>query len=155
MEYGTNAQGLIENSYHAIAIDGTVQPVSIHLPLRSSNVKNRPGANAVTFVDGADPNRNVRQLDIPGDKQTPLTHFTDGVINDHEWSPDGQHIALIRRLADGENVWLLNKDGSAPKQVTHFNGLEVIQIIWAADNVHLVADAGQVSDDVVLVKNFK
>ena len=38
--------------------------------------------------------------------------------------------------------------------MSHFIGLTVLQMAWAEDNVHVVANVGQFSNDVVLVKNF-
>ncbi len=155
-EYETDAAGLIRNAFKVTSIDGSGAPFTMRLPQRSTDYEGRPGADAVSFIDTAEPNHNLFYAVIGGQVDTAqLTHFTDGVITQHRWSKDGSRIAVVRRLPDGDNVWLMTADGSQPRQVTHFIGLQVLQLDWAPDNVHVVANAGQFSNDVVLVKNFK
>ena len=156
LEFEIDAAGLIRNAFKVTPIDGSAEPVTMRLPLRSSDYEGVPGKNAVSFIDAADPNRNLFVAEMGGPVQPlQLTHLSEGIITNHQWSQDGTHIAVVRRLGDGENVWILNADGSQPKQVTHFPGLQVLQMAWAPDNVHVVANAGQFSNDVVLVRNFK
>jgi eukaryotic-like serine/threonine-protein kinase len=155
MEFSSDAHGLIQNEFKVLAIDGTVQPYSLKFPQRATDQENPAGTTEVTFIDGSDPNRNLFELEMATGKIVQFTHLTDGAITDHEWSPDGQRLAVTRRLADGENVWFLNRDGSQARQVTHFTGLDVIQIIWTPDGAKVLVDAGQASNDVVLVRNSK
>jgi len=156
IEYETDSAGLIRNAFKVAPIDGSSDPVTLRLPQRATDYQAVTGRNAVSFIDLAEPNRNLFYAEMGGKVEVkPLTHLTDGQITQHLWSKDGKHIAVVRRLSDGENVWLLNADGSQPRQVTHFIGLIVLQMAWAPDNVHVVANAGQFSNDVVLVRNFK
>ena len=137
-------------------VDGSALPVTMRLPQRAEDFEGIPGRNIVTFINSADPNRNIFYAEMGGKVETPqLTHFSDGIITNHQWSSDGKHIAVVRRLADGDNVWLLDANGAQPKQLTHFIGLQVLGMSWAPDNTHIVANAGQFSFDVVLVRNFK
>jgi Tol biopolymer transport system component len=155
IEYGTDANGLIKNVMKIIPVDGSDPVVTANLPLRSSDYEARPSPVALTYIDGNDPNRNLSLMDPSTQKTSQLTHFKDGSVTDHQWSRDGQHLAVVRRLEDGENVWVLNRDGSQPRQVTHYTGFQVRQIEWAHDNTHVIANAGQISNDVVLIRNFK
>jgi Tol biopolymer transport system component len=154
LEYLSNAQGLIENQFKVVSIDGSAQPVVLKFPPRAADQENRVGTDTVSYIDGSDPNRNLFTLDIKGGKTTQLTHLAEGAITDHEWSPDGQRLAVVRRMADGENVWFLNTDGSQPREITHLAGQDIIQLLWA-DNTRLIVDAGQHSNDVVLVRDTK
>ncbi|HET6462756.1 MAG TPA: protein kinase, partial [Candidatus Krumholzibacteria bacterium] len=156
IEYETDAAGLIRNAFKVTPLDGSTAPVTLRLPQRSADYQGVPGRNAVSFIDVTEPNHNLSYAEMGGAVETkPLTHLKEGVITQHHWSEDGKHIALVRRMPDGDNIWILNPDGSQPKQLTHFIGLQVLQMEWAPDNVHVVANAGQFSNDVVLVKNFK
>ena len=55
----------------------------------------------------------------------------------------------------GEEVWVIDQDGGKPRQVSNFNGLDILQMRWAPDSKHIVVNAGQFSKDVVLIRNFK
>jgi Tol biopolymer transport system component len=155
IEYESDAAGLIRNAFKVTPLDGSTTPVTLRLPQRSTDYQGFPSRNAVSFIDVTEPNHNLSYAELGGAVEIkPLTHLKEGVITQHRWSMDGKHIAVVRRMPDGDNVWLLNPDGAQPKQLTHFIGLQVLQMEFAPDNVHVVANAGQFSNDVVLVKNF-
>ena len=155
MEYEADDKGLIKLVFKLNPIEGGDAVATMRLPQRASDYESHPNADVVTYIDNGDPNRNLYAYDTVTSKAEPLTHFTEGVITDHQWSKDGKHIAVARRLADGENIWFLNPGGSQPKQVTHFVGFDVLQLAWSDDNIHAVANAGTASNDVVLIRNFK
>jgi Tol biopolymer transport system component len=155
IEYETDANGLIRTLFRVTAIEGG-DSFELRLPPRATDPEGRPESNMVTFIDAADPNRNVYEMDVA--KMTPprkLTEFTDGLVTDHQWSSDGRRLAVVRRLANGENIWLLDRDGRQPRQATQFTTLDVLQMTWAPDNIHVIASAGQVGNDVVLIRNFQ
>lgn len=154
IEYETDDKGLIRTLFRVTAIEGG-DSFELRLPQRATDYQGHPGSESVTFIDQSDPNRNLYQSSIIGVEPKKLTDFKEGVLTGHQWSEDGRRLAVVRRLGNGENIWLLNADGTQPKQVTQFTGLDVLQIDWAADNVHLIANAGQISNDVVLIRNFK
>jgi nickel/cobalt transporter (NicO) family protein len=60
------------------------------------------------------------------------------------WSPDGQWIAIVRRLAPndqkqpGDNLWVMRPDGSDPRPLTSRVGSFHGRPIWAPDSIHLV-----------------
>lgn len=157
IEYETDKAGLIQVVFMVTPVDGSGPAVPLRLPQRAEDFEGIPnGKNAVSFITASDPNHNLSFVEMGGALETrQLTNLKEGIITQHRWSPDGKHIAVVRRLADGDNIWVLNPDGTQPRQVSHFIGLIVLQMAWATDNVHVVANAGQFSNDVVLVKNFK
>jgi hypothetical protein len=58
-------------------------------------------------------------------------------------------------MPNGENVWILNRDGNQPRQLTQFMTLDITEMAWSRDNTHLVVNAGQFSNDVVTIRNLK
>lgn len=66
-------------------------------------VQQEPKIQWARFVADAD-GSNVVQLADSGDVMEWLA-----------WSPDGEHIASD----DGKSIFLINKDGSKPRQLTH------------------------------------
>jgi Tol biopolymer transport system component len=84
-----------------------------------------------------------------------ITNFTDGRLTDHEWSPDRQRVAVVRRDDAGENVWVVDVKSGSAKQITHFDNQEVAEMQWALDSQRVAVRAGTTSRDVVMMSNFK
>jgi Tol biopolymer transport system component len=155
LEYGTDATGLIRPVIKLTAVDGS-DSFELAMPQRAADFEAVPGTDDLTFVDGSDPQRNLQRVKIvAGSKPEPFTKLTEGPITDHAWSKDGKKLIASRRLADGENVWLMNTDGTPARQLTHFTGYDVLQMEWGPADATVVVNAGQVSNDVVVVRNFK
>jgi len=154
-EYET-VEGLIRNVFRVTPIDGGDSYV-VRLPQRAADYEGDPASDAVSFIDASDPNRNLyrQPMSKAAEKPQKLTNFTEGIMTAHRWSPDGKRLAVVRRMPNGENVWILNREGSQPRQLTQFMSLDVTQVAWAPDNAHLVVNAGQFSNDVVTIRNLK
>ena len=56
-------------------------------------------------------------MNADGSRQKRLT---DNLAEDFypAWSPDGQQIAFVSNRAGSRDIWVMNADGSNPKQVT-------------------------------------
>jgi uncharacterized repeat protein (TIGR01451 family) len=56
-------------------------------------------------------------LDIKSERQAKL--FEGATFDpDPSWSPDGRTIAFVNQIAGFDDIWLVNADGSAPRQLT-------------------------------------
>jgi Tol biopolymer transport system component len=84
-----------------------------------------------------------------------ITRFTDGRITQHRWSPDGKRIVLRRRMDNADNLWVVNADGSNGVAITDFETGEIPDMKWTRDGSRVVFTYGEVSQNVVLVRNFK
>jgi len=84
-----------------------------------------------------------------------ITNFTDGLLTDHEWSPDRRRIAVVRRDDAGENLWVVDVKGGSAKQLTTFDGEDIAEMQWSLDSQRVVVSAGTQSRDVVLISNFQ
>jgi len=163
LDFEPDAKGLIRNVFRIVPVEGGEVLATIRLPQGAQSFSNLP-PHGMAFISRADPNWNVYAMNVadqilhntPGDSPTvQVSHFTEGRITDAIAARDGKHIAVVRRMPDGENIWVINADGSQPKQVTHFNGLDVAQVRWMPDSQRVIALAGHTGNDVALIRNFR
>jgi eukaryotic-like serine/threonine-protein kinase len=82
-------------------------------------------------------------------KKLPTTSGFDEKIL--RWTPDGNGIAFINTEAGVSNLWVQTLDGAAPKQITHFDGDEILFFDWAKDGRIAVA-RGKTQNDVMLIQ---
>ncbi|HEX6792054.1 MAG TPA: protein kinase [Candidatus Krumholzibacteria bacterium] len=156
IEYEVDEKGFARTVFKVMPIEGGAAVATLRLPPRGDDWSGVPGTRSVSFIDAADPNRNVYSADVDNAAvPRKVTQFTEGILRGHEWSPDGKQLAVVRRLGTDENVWVMNRDGSKPRQLTNFTGLTIQNIDWADDSRRLVTNAGQLSVDVVLIRNLK
>lgn len=86
-------------------------------------------------------------FDLLGDIYTiPMTggearSLTSGVAWDMQprYSPDGRHLAFTSDRAGGDNVWIMNRDGSDPKPVTKETFRLLNSPAWTPDSQYIVA----------------
>jgi imidazolonepropionase-like amidohydrolase/Tol biopolymer transport system component len=67
--------------------------------------------------------------------------LTTGVAWDMlpRYSPNGKWIAFTSDRAGGDNIWIMNRDGSSPKQVTKESFRLLSQPAWTPDSEYIVA----------------
>jgi serine/threonine protein kinase len=70
------------------------------------------------------------------------------------WTPDGQALAYVDRK-NFNNITRQPIDGSPPKQLTDFKPDRVFTFSWSRDGKQLAIARGNVSQEVVLISNFK
>jgi Tol biopolymer transport system component len=68
------------------------------------------------------------------------------------WAPDSKALDLIKGES-GDNIWRLPLDGSAPKQLTHFDSDSIWQFAWSPGGDKLALAKGPYLRDVVLIRN--
>jgi serine/threonine protein kinase len=137
-----------------MTIDGT-DPKAIDLPPRSGDVAWTPDSDGLTFIRNTpETEQNLYLLRLDGSKPTQLTHFTDGRVMQHNWSPDGKKIVIRRRLGNAHNLWLVNADGTNPVKVTDFETGGMTNVQWSSDGTRLLFTYGDFNQNIVLVRNF-
>lgn len=80
---------------------------------------------------------DIYLLDLTG-KATPLT---SGIAWDMQprFSPDGQRIAFTSDRGAGDNIWVMNRDGSEPRQVTRESFRLLNSPVWTPDGQYIAA----------------
>ena len=97
-------------------------------------------------VDVAPDGRRIA-FDLLGDIYTmPIeggtpTRIAQGLSYEHQprWSPDGRRIAFTSDRGGGDNIWLMNADGSDKRQVTKEEFRLLNQPSWSPDGRFIVA----------------
>ena len=100
------------------------------------------------------PDGNEIAFDLLGDIYTiPMTggeakSLTTGIAWDMQprYSPNGQWIAYTSDRAGGDNIWIMNRDGSKPQQVTKETFRLLNEPSWSPDSEYLVARKHFTSD---------
>jgi imidazolonepropionase-like amidohydrolase/Tol biopolymer transport system component len=93
------------------------------------------------------PDGNEIAFDLLGDIYTiPMTggeakSLTSGVAWDMQprYSPNGKWIAFTSDRAGGDNIWIMNRDGSKPQQVTKETFRLLNEPCWTPDSEYIVA----------------
>ena len=97
-------------------------------------------------VDVAPDGRTIA-FDLLGDIYTmPIeggtpTRIAEGLAYEHQprFSPDGKRIAFVSDRAGGDNIWLMNRDGSDKRQISKEDFRLLNQPSWSPDGLFIVA----------------
>jgi serine/threonine protein kinase/Tol biopolymer transport system component len=151
---------------HEVAGQGTFTPQVIPakggepvatpaFPPRVTDVQWTPDGSGFTYLHAANELRNLYRLPLGGGAAAEITHFTEGRIQLHRWSPDGKRIVVSRRMDNADNLWMVGADGRNPTAVTDFETGTITDLKWSRDGNHVYFTYGAVSQNVVLIRNFR
>ncbi len=98
-----------------------------------SNVTVSPDGKTLVF----DMLGDIYSIAISGGEATALTHGIEWNIQPR-FSPDGKQIAFVSDRAGGDNLWIMNADGSDPHAVTDEAEHIVHNPSWSPDGNYLV-----------------
>lgn len=71
------------------------------------------------------------------------------------WTPDGKALAYLIPADGNMNIWTLPLAGGKSQQLTNFKSQMIQSFAFAADGKSLILSRGTMSNDVVLISNFK
>ena len=112
-----------------------------------SDDQSLPFKIAVIPFEGGQP---LRLFDIPA---TVFDHLFDTLLI--RWTPDGRAL-YYTDIRDGiSNIWTQPLGGGGPKQMTDFKTNKMFFFDWSHDGKQLAMARGTVTNDVVLITNFK
>jgi len=105
-----------------------------------SNVSVSPDGKTLVF----DMLGDIYAVPIGGGEATALTHGIEWNYQPR-FSPDGSRIAFVSDRAGGDNLWIMNADGSEPYAVTDEKEHLVHNPSWSPDGDYLVGRKGYYS----------
>ncbi|HET9952325.1 MAG TPA: protein kinase [Candidatus Eisenbacteria bacterium] len=125
-------------------------------PPRVVNPRWTPDGNGVSYTHASNEFRNLYRLRLNGSPEE-ITHFSDGRLSRHEWSPDGKRLLLLRSTEGNatRNLWVTDADGSNPVALTDFRTGDIADMKWASDGSRVYFTYGESSQNVVLIRNFR
>ena len=98
---------------------------------------------------------NVFRQPLDGAAPTPMTHFVEGKITDHDWSPDGSRMLLVRTIGRICEVTTTAADGSRGESVARFETGQLNSAAWMPDGKSVLFSYGTAGRDAVLIRNFR
>ncbi|HSE47317.1 MAG TPA: hypothetical protein VLA89_18495, partial [Gemmatimonadales bacterium] len=151
-----DVQGQGEFMPEVFPAGGGTGTVLTGLPKRINDSAWSPDSRGVTFGTSLGDVSNLYLMPLDGSPRA-LTHFTEGRMTGHRWSPDGKRIAVKRRIGENgvDNLWIVNADGSNPVAITDFESGSIGQVRWSADGSRVVFTYGNTTQNVVLIRGFK
>jgi Tol biopolymer transport system component len=154
IEFEKRADDLIREVYRiSSTTDGETIAV-VRPPQQYQGVAFAANNDWLSFVDRADPARNLYRLRIGEDTPQQVTRFTEGRMLRYRWSADGSQLVMERRIDGRESVWVCDADGGNARLVVAPPG-EVFRIRWFPDGDRLLVSWGTSSNDAILVRNFR
>ena len=82
---------------------------------------------------------HVYRLPIAGGEAESLTQESGVALNYHpKFSPDGTRIAFISDRAGQNNLWVMDADGSNPRQVQNSSETRVTMPEWTVDGEYIL-----------------
>ncbi|MHC4329188.1 MAG: TolB family protein, partial [Planctomycetota bacterium] len=81
---------------------------------------------------------DIYRIPITGGEAEALTEGVPWDIQP-QYSPDGRYIALTSDRGGGDNIWIMDRDGSNPRQVTKENFRLLNNPVWTPDGRYIAA----------------
>lgn len=145
---------LVKTVYKVFPVEGDAPPQVLKVPPDGSVMNWAPDGNAVVYASSQDPARNGWQLPLDGGEPTQLTTFTEGQVVWGHYSPAGDH-AVVARSGDDMNLWLVDDKTHEANQITSFSSKTFFWWDWLGDSSRIVAAVGDMTRDVVLIRDFQ
>jgi Tol biopolymer transport system component len=110
-----------------------------------------PDGKRIAF-DSSGAGSNIFTINPDGSGLEQLTHETAGRNIRPHWSPDGQKIAFARGPNGREEIWVMNTDGSEPRQLTLNNAGDNAPS-WSPDGRLILFQSNRDGNDEIYVMN--
>ncbi|MGE5176913.1 MAG: protein kinase domain-containing protein [Hyphomicrobiales bacterium] len=114
-----------------------------------------PDGSKIAFVRRGREASDVFQLDPKGGTEQPLFHWPHGAIVGYDRSPDGKRVALTSLEGQQANLWVVDADGRNATRLTDFKTGRIFAAAWSRDGKRILFGYGELSSDVVLIRDFQ
>jgi len=74
---------------------------------------------------------------------------------DYHWAPDGQGVDYVITRGGVSNLWRQPVTGGPLKQITNFKSGRIFTFAWSRDGKQLLTVRGDISSNVILIRNFR
>ena len=126
------------------------------LPIKSNQVLNLEVTEGTSINPNVSPDTKSIVFDLLGDIYTmsinggKAKQITQGLSWDVNpvWSPDGKYIGFISDRSGSSNIWIMNIDGTDPKQITDFDFKDTnkpVSMEWL-DSKSIIQGSGRIGN---------
>jgi Tol biopolymer transport system component len=150
----TEIQGRTHSRSVVIPSAGGEPVAKFVLPPGTTSSKWSPDSKSVTYID-RNKGWNLMRQPIAGSEPSELTRFTEGVTTEFTWSPDGAHIAVVRRIGQTSGLWSIQPGKGDPKLLAEFRSGGISDPRFTPDSKSVVFVYSTWSNDVVLISDFQ
>ena len=149
--HAVQGQGLF--SPQLLDLTGGTPPAILPLPPRTIETQWLRDGSGISYIEPGDNRLNIHVQPLNGGPARTITHFTDGRLTQHDWSPDGKHIVVTRVTGVATNLWVVGADGSHPVAITDFETGWIQDVRWSHDGSKIFFSYGAASQNVVLIRS--
>ena len=140
---GGNSEELAEVMGNQVTGRLAASPDGVHLAYPFTQYGHVPSDGWQVAIIRATDGALVRTLSFPGG------------VTDLHWSPDGKSLQYLLSSGKATNLWEQSLKGGGPKQLTNFIAGEVSSFSWSSNHQRLFLTRGNITSDVVLLRNFR
>lgn len=135
-----------------INADGSGWRQLTNSPLASFNASLAPDGKTAVYVVNYGDYTEIHELDVSSGKTKQLTDFKKSV-GAPEVSPDNRYIIFHYR-AENLQLWLMNRDGSNPREFYSVSGKEAHDGTWSPDGSQILFALGKNENNQLYIMNF-
>jgi TolB protein len=82
-----------------------------------------------------------------------VTQMGTGIVYDPEWSPVGHEIAFVATETGNDEIWVINHDGTQPRQLTYNEWEWDKSPSWSPDGSQIVFASNRTGNNQLWVMN--
>jgi Tol biopolymer transport system component len=151
-EHEPTGNGRTRSVFEVLPASGGPSIARLHPPEASATAEFRLGNDGLYFDDLEDAGHNLARLPLDGGPLVRVTTFHEGIVSAFQISPDGDHIAVKRRIGDRSSVWIVDREGGHPVEIRGIDAPNVFRMVWSPDGRRLGVTAGHESNDAVILR---
>lgn len=121
--------------------------------LANSNASPSPDGKKAVFVRNDGKNSEIHELDITTGKTKQLTNLRKNV-GSPEISPDNKYIIFHYSAGGNLQLWIMNRDGSMPREFYSVSGRDVHDPTWSPDGTQILFALGRGENNKLYIMNF-
>lgn len=149
-------RGRNEMIYIVRVDDGLVKPL-FDTPWVKSQFIPSPDGYFLAHMDANDERAILQLLTPNGNTKRDLATFEKASLYPIVWSPDGSKLAFVKMtqdLAEGQDVYMVNSDGSNFQQVYHSGSASITEMTFSPDGQYLLVQDDDATGRHLFVVNF-